>query len=221
MVNSVKVKKVTSDHLESSYCCMNEVPPGASWASALPASRNWFRDNMGKHVEGYHIVDGEKVIGHIYWETSERALIPYDIEPKVACIYCTWVLRDYLHKGYGRMMFDRMKDDLKKQGYKGILVDATGFKEFMYYELFAKQGFRVIKEHDHFKLMYFPLLKQTVEAEPMKPRYKPSEDKVEVTLFYNFSLCPVGAYMYDLYKRVAKGFGDKVKIVEIKITLKQ
>ena len=213
----MRVEKVTLDDLESSYCCMSETPPGVSWVSALPESKKWFRDNLGKHIEGYHILDGDKVVGHIYWEASEKALIPYKIEPKVAYIYCTEMLRDYQHKGHGKMMFDHMKDDLKKQGYKGILVDATSFKEFMHHELFAKQGFTVIKEHEPFKLMYCPLLKQKIEAEPMKPSYKPSEDKVEITLFNNF-FCPVGAYMYGLVKKVAKGFGDKVKIVEIKIT---
>jgi len=213
----MRVKKVTLDDLGSSYCCMNEVPPGVSWASTLPESKKWFKDNLGKHIEGYHILDGDRVVGHIYWETSEKALIPYKIEPKVAYIYCTEMLRNYLHKGHGRMMFDYMKDDLKKQGYKGILVDATNFKGFMYHELFEKQGFRVIKEHEPFKLMYFPLLTQKVEAEPMKLSYKPSADKVEITFFDNF-FCPVGAYMYGLVKKVAQGFGDKVKIVEIKIT---
>lgn len=65
--------------------------------------------------------------------------------------------------------------------------------------------------------MYFPLLKQTVEAETLEPNYKPSRDKVEVTFFNNF-FCPVGAYMYQLFKKVARGFGDKVKMVEIEAT---
>ena len=213
----MKVKKVTSDDLESSYCCMTETPPGAAWSQGLPETKKWFRNNLGKHVEGYHLLDGDKVIGHIYWETSEKALIPYKIEPKVAYIYCTEMLHNQMHKGYGKIMFDYMKDDLKKQGYKGIMVDATSIKEFMYYENFTKQGFRVIKEHDPFKLMYFPLLKQTVEPEPLKLNYQPSRDKVEVTLFSN-SFCPVGAYMYQLFKKVAQGFGNKVKIVEIEAT---
>jgi hypothetical protein len=213
----MKVKRVTLDDLESSYCCITEVPPGASWSQGLPESRKWFENNLGKHVEGYHLLDGNKVVGHIYWETSEKALVPYRIEPKVACIYCTEMLHDYVRKGHGKEMFDYMKDDLKRQGYKGIIVDATNFKEFMHYEHFTKQGFKVIKDHDPFKLMYFPLLKQTVETEPLEPNYKPSRDRVEVTLFNNF-FCPVGAYMYQLFKKVAQGFGDKVKIVEIEAT---
>lgn len=52
LVDGMKVKKVTSDDLESSYCCMTETPPGASWSQALPESKKWFRNNLGKHVEG-------------------------------------------------------------------------------------------------------------------------------------------------------------------------
>jgi len=214
----MQVKKVTLSDLEATYCCMGELPPGASWAETLPESRAWFKINMGKHVEGYHLLDGEKVVGHVYYETSERALLPFETEPRVAFIYCTEMLRDCMHKGYGKMMFDHVKDDLKKQGFKGILVDATEFKEYMHYEHFLKKGFKVIKEHAPFKLMYFPLTKESVNVKLLELNYEPSRDKVEVTLFKNF-FCPVGAYMQHLIKRTAQGFGNKVKIVEIEATL--
>jgi len=214
----MRVKRVTLGDLGATYCCMGELPPGHVWAEAVPESREWFKTNLGKHVEGYHLLDGDRVVGHVYYETSERALSPYEIEPKVAYVYCTEMLRDYMHKGYGKVMFDYVKDDLRKQGFKGIMVEATGFKEYMFYEHFLKQGFIVIKEHGLFKLMYFPLTKENISVEPLDLNYKPSKDKVEVTLFNNF-FCPVGAYMYHLIKKVAEGFGDKVKVVEIEGTL--
>jgi N-acetylglutamate synthase-like GNAT family acetyltransferase len=215
----MQVRKVTLKDVGASYCCMSETPPGVSWAEHLPESRKWFKENLGKHVEGYHILDDEdKVVGHMYYASSEKALVPFETEPKVAFIYCTEMLRDYMRKGYGKMMFDYVKSDLKKQGFKGILVDATDFQEYMHYSHFAKQGFKVIKEHGPFKLMYFPLSKEKVEAKPLELNYKPSKDKVEVTLFKNF-FCPVSAYMHHLIKKVARSFGDKVKVVEIEPTL--
>ncbi len=210
----MQVKKVTLGDLEATYCCMSELPPGHSWVEVLPESRELFKTNLGKHVEGYHVLDGDKVVGHIYYATSEKALLPYKIESRVACIYCTEMLKDYMHKGYGKMMFDYMKNDLKEQGFKGIMIPATDFKEFMHYELFLKQGFKVIKEHKPYKIMYFPLTRERINVKILDLDYKPSKDKVEVTLFNNF-FCPVGAYMYHLVKKVAQSFGDKVKIVEI------
>lgn len=218
-MHGMRIEKVTEHCIEACYCCMTETPAGVSWTQTLPESKKWFKSNLGKHVEGYHLVEGNRVVGHIYWETSDKALLPYRIEPEVACIYCTEMLRNHMHKGYGKMMFDYVKEDLRKKGYKGIIVDATSFKEYMHYEHFQKQGFRTMKEHGPFKLMYFPLLKQTVEVEPLELNYRPSKDKVEVTLFDNF-FCPVGAYMYRLFKKVAQGFGDKVKLVEIQATPK-
>lgn len=215
----MQVKKVTLDDSEATYCCMNEVPPNVSWAEALPESREWFEANLGKHVEGYHLLDGNKVVGHIYYATSENALVLYEIEPGVACVYCTEMLREYMHKGYGRMMFDYMKNDLRKQGVKGIIIPATDFKEWMHYELFLKQGFRVILEHPPYKVMYFPLTKESLSVKVLPLNYTPSKDQVEVTLFNNY-FCPVGAYMYNLIKKVAQSFGDKVKVVEIEATLK-
>lgn len=213
----MKVRKVTQDDLEATYCCMSEVPPNVSWTDFLPESRKWFKANIGERVEGYHLVDGSKVVGHIYYAASENALVPYEIEPRVACIYCTEMLRDYMHKGYGRMMFDHMKDDLKKQGFKGIMLPATDFKEWMHYELFLKQGFKVVKEHPPYKAMYLPLTKESITIKVLDLNYTPSRGKVEVTLFKNF-FCPVGAYMYLLIKKIAQSFGDKVKIVEIDAT---
>lgn len=115
-------------------------------------------------------------------------------------------------------MFDYMKNDLKEQGFKGMMIPATDFKEFMHYELFLKQGFKVIKEHNPYKIMYFPLTRERINVKILDLNYKPSKDKVEVTLFNNF-FCPVGAYMYHLVKKVAQSFCDKVKIVEIEGTL--
>jgi len=214
----MQVKKVASRDVEASYCCMSETPPRVSWAEFLPESRKWFKQNLGKHVEGYHILDDGKVVGHIYYASSENALVPFETEPKVAFIYCTEMLHDYMRKGYGKMMFDYAKNDLKKRGFKGILVDATDFQEYMHYSHFVKQGFKVVKEHKPFKLMYFPLLKDKVDIKMFELSYKPSKDKVEVTLFKSF-FCPVSVCMYHLIKKVAKSFGDKVKIVEIEPTL--
>lgn len=213
----MKVKRVTLNDLEVTYCCMSETAPGVSWADAMPESRKWFKANLGKHVEGYHLLDGNRVVGHIYYATSEQASLPIETEPKVAVIYCTEMLHDYMHRGYGKTMFDYVKADLKKQGFKGILVDASDIKEYMYYEHFLKQGFKTIKEHPPFKLMYYPLKKDSVKVRLLELNYKPSKDKVEVTLFKNF-FCPVGAHMYQLMKEAARSFGDKVKIVEIEAT---
>ena len=212
------VKKITASDLDKTYCCIKEMPPGATWANGLPESRTWLRKNLGKYVEGYHLLDDDEVVGHIYYASSEKALIPYEIEPGVACIYCSEMLRDYAHKGHGRMMFDYMKNDLKKRGFKGIMVPATEIKEFMHYKQFEKQGFKTIMEHSLFKIMYFPLTKQTIKVKPISLNYKPSKEKVEVTLFGNF-FCPVGSHMYHLVKETAQSFGDKIKIVEIEATL--
>lgn len=215
----MQVKKVALEDLGATYCCMSEVPPEVSWPKAVPESREWFGANLGKHVEGYHLLDGDRVVGHIYYAPSEKALVPYEIELGVACIYCTEILREYMHKGHGRMMFDYMKNDLKKQGFKGLMVAATNFKEWMHYVLFLKQGFHTIEEHPPYKAMYFPLAKERITIKAIGLNYLPSRDKVEVTLFKNF-FCPVGAYMHQLIKRVAQSFGDKVRLVEIEATLK-
>jgi GNAT superfamily N-acetyltransferase len=215
----MRVRKVTLSDIEQTYCCIDDNPPGVSWADYRVESRKWFKKNLGKHVEGYHLLDDDKVVGHIYYSRSEKAIVPFEIEPNVAFIYCTEVLHDYMRKGYGRMMLEYAKNDLWKMGFKGILVDASTLQQYMNYELFAKLGFKLVAEHHGmWRLMYLPLSKQKVEVKPLNLNYTPSKDKVEITLF-KFPFCLVAVYMQDLYKKVASSFADKVKIVEIEPTV--
>lgn len=58
-----------------------------------------------------------------------------------------------------------------------MIVDATDFKEYMHYEHFFKQEFKTIKEHGPFKLMYFPLTKESVHVKILELNYQPSRDK--------------------------------------------
>ena len=209
------VKKVGLDDIQSSYRC---IQMHSSFAEGLPASREWFSINLGKSVEGYHLLDGDKVVGHIYYSMSEGALVSYKVEFGIACIYCTWLQNTHLNKGYGKMMFDYMKRNLKSCNVKGIMIAATDFKEWMYYRLFLKQGFHVVEEHLPYKVMYFPLTKKEITVKMLALNYTPSKDKVEVTLFKNF-FCPVSPLMYRRIEKVAKSFGGKVKIKKLDGTL--
>lgn len=214
----MKVEKLTYEGVEKSYPCMHNLSPQfAFWENFVPQSQQWLRDNLGKHVEGYHLLQREDVIGHIYYAPADKALVTFKTEPRVAIIFCVWLERKHRGKGYGRQLFDAFKEEMRKQGYKGILVDTTDFPDFMHHSHFEKQGFRVIKEHGAFKFMYFPIIKDKVAVTPIELKYKPGGKKVEVTMFNNF-FCPVGVAMYHKIKKVAKTFGDKVKIVEIEAT---
>ncbi len=216
--NRMKVKKVTAEDISSTFCCAKEFPLGTDWIKYLPDAREWLKANLGTCIEGYHLLDGDNVVGLVYWARSENALVPYIVEPGVACIYCTELLSSYKHKGHGRMMMNYVKNDLKQQGFKGIFVPATNFEVYMFYKDFEKQGFNIIKEHPPIKVMYYPLKKEDIEVSIVELNYKPSTDKVEVTLFRNF-MCPVNVSMYRMIKEVAESFGDKVKIVELNATL--
>lgn len=91
----MQVKKVNSTNMRATYCCISAQSP---YAEGLSESKEWFEANMNEHVEGYHLLDGEKVVGHMYFAMSGKALLPYDIELGVACIYCTYLLQDICTK---------------------------------------------------------------------------------------------------------------------------
>jgi len=196
------------------YPCATEAPR-PFWADGLELSRSWFAESLGKHVEGLHVEENGRVIGHIYWAPSERALVPYRTEPGVAWIYCEWIQRSHQERGYMRALFSAFIEHLKDEGYKGVLVGATDYEGYMHHSHFAKRGFRVIREEGGGKLMYLPLSKAEVEVEPLVENI-PVEGKAPVeVLVIGSQFCPVGAATVVYLRKVAAELGDKVALVEV------
>ncbi|MEA3350447.1 MAG: GNAT family N-acetyltransferase, partial [Chloroflexota bacterium] len=109
---------------QNAYCCMTEVP--TPWPQALCQCREWLAANLGKYVEGYHLrLSTGEVIGHLYFAMSEQALFPYELESDVGILYCDWVQQNYQGMGFGKRLFDTFVDDMRQEGAKGILVEAT------------------------------------------------------------------------------------------------
>ena len=190
-------------------------PRGRFGADGLELSREWFAENLGRHVEGFHVGEDGEVIGHIYWAPSERALVPYRTEPGVAWIYCEWIQRPHQGRGYMRALFSAFIEHLKGEGYKGVLVGATDYEGYMHYSHFANRGFRVIREEGGGKLLYLLLSQAEVEVEPLAENI-PVEGRAPVEVLMIGSLfCPVAAATVLYLRKVAAEFGDRVSMVEL------
>jgi len=185
-------------------------------AGGLPLSRAWFADNLGKHVEGWHLeTDDGQVIGHLYWAPSEKALVPYAIEEKVAFLYCEWIQRQWQGQGHMRRLFGAFLGFLREESYKGVLVDGTEIEEYMHHSHFAKRGFQVIREARGGKLMYLPLSQPTVCVEPLPPRITREGTAPVEVLIIGSLFCPVGASAVLGIRKVAAEFGDRVAVKEV------
>jgi len=194
------------------YPCATE-SPRPFWADGLELSRSWFTENLGKHVEGFHLEEGNKIIGHIYWAPSERALVPYWAEPGVAWLYCEWVQQAYRGQGHMRELFSAFLEHLRGEGYKGVLVGATDYEGYMHHAHFAKRGFHSIEGYDG--LMYLPLKQASVGVEPLGAKVG-REGRASVEILVIGSLfCPVGAAAVLYLRKVAADFGDRVALREV------
>ncbi len=197
------------------YPCATESPT-PFWADGLTLSREWFARNLGRHVEGFHLEDDAgRVIGHIYWSPSERALVPYRIEEGAAFLYCEWVQRPYQGRGGMRMLFEAFTAFLQEEGYKGVLVDGTELEGYMHYHHFLKRGFRVIRETDGGKLMYLPLAQEVVHVEPLSPRVTREGTAPVEVLVVGSRFCPVGASAVLAVRKVAGEMGPSVAVREV------
>lgn len=194
------------------YPCATEAPR-PFWADGLELSREWFAENLGKYVKGFHLEEGEEVIGHIYWAPSEWALVPYHTEPGVAWLYCEWIQRAYRGRGYMRALFSAFLEHLKAEDYKGVLVRVTAYETYMHHSHFTKRSFRMIEGGNG--LMYLPLTQESVEVEPLKTKVR-REGTVPVEVLVIGSLsCPVGATAVLYLRKAAAEFGDRVALREV------
>ena len=214
----VVVKRLEKDDdALRAYCCMTEVP--TPWPKALCECRDWVVENLGKHVDGYHLqLKAGDVIGHLYYAPSEQALFSYKVEPGVAILYCEWIQQRYQKRGFGTCLFETFLTALKQENAKGVLVEATDIEGQMYYGHYLSRGFKIVHEADHHKLLFLPLSAEQVAYHRRQPRIQPRRRlPVEIHLFRGF-LCPYEVSTQLLVRDMAQEFGDRVRIQEVWLT---
>lgn len=218
MSDRVVVKRLRSDEdADQAFCCMSEVP--TPWPQALRVCRAWVSQNLGRHVEGYHIQDADgTVVGQLYYAPSDRALVPYEVEHGAAVMYCEWVQRRHQKRGWGRQIFNAFERDMREQGYKGILVEGTDQEEMMHYRHYLARGFEIVYESGRRKLLYLPLNQPHIELRPLESRIQPRRGVPVEILILSGYLCPFEASTQVLLTEVAREFGDRVIIREEALT---
>jgi hypothetical protein len=213
----VTVHRLQRADAQQAYCCMTEAP--TPWPGALCACRDWMSQNLGRYVEGYHLrLAGGGVAGHLYYALSERALIPYKVESKVAVMYCEWVQQRYQKQGYGHFMFDTFVKDMEAWGAKGILVEATDIEGQMHMDHYLSRGFTVLLEQGHQKLLYRPISQTEIRVEALQRQIRPRTGVPIEILVLSGYMCPYEVATLMLLPGVAREFGDKVVLRQIALT---
>lgn len=202
---------------QQAYCCMTEVP--TPWPQALCQCREWVARNLGNYIEGFHMqLDNGEVIGHLYYALSEKALIPYEVEDGMGVLYCEWVQRGYQNKGLGKRLFGAFRDEMEREGVKGILVENTGTEREDQLKLYLGRGFGVVYESGSRILLYLPIDQSEVEFHPLQPRIQ-SRRGVPVEIFViGGYMCPYEASTLVLLQEVAGEFGDRVVLRQVPLT---
>jgi predicted GNAT family acetyltransferase len=197
---------------------MVEVP--TPWPEALQACRAWIAQNLGTLVEGLHLQDSAgNVIGHVYYASSERALIPYQVEDHVGVVYCEWIQRRHQGKGYARLLSEALIRYLDEGGYKGILVAATDDEQCMHYTHFVRRGFRPLQQAGSMRLMYYPLRQESVHVQPLELRITPRRKHPIELIVFTGGFCPYEASTSLSALQVAREFGDRLILKEVAVTV--
>ncbi len=202
---------------EQAFCCMTEVP--TPWPQALCVCRDWVAQNLHRHVEGYHAhtLDGE-VVGHLYFAASERAIYPYEIEPGAAVLYCVWVQRRYQGQGAGRALFNAFMQDLRAEGCKGILAEATNPESQVDWQRFRHGDPQIIYESSRHKLLYIALAQSSIKVTPFEPSVSPRRGApVEIVVLSGYT-CPIEVSTQLALLQVAQEFGPQVVLRQETLT---
>jgi GNAT superfamily N-acetyltransferase len=218
MVDQFVVKRLRSgEEAQEAFCCMSEIP--TPWPEALRVCRVWASENLGRYVEGYHIQDSDgTAVGQLYYAPSERALVPYQIEPGVVVMYCEWIQRSHQRQGLGRQLFDTFEAEMREQSCKGILVEGTDSDAQMHYGYYVSRGFEIIHEAGHRKLLYLPLHQPRVEVRSLERRIQPRRGVPVEILILSGYLCPFETSTQVLVLDVAREFGDQVVVRQEALT---
>jgi ribosomal protein S18 acetylase RimI-like enzyme len=212
------VKRLLSEkEAQDAFCCMSEVP--TPWPKAVGMCRVWAGQNLGRYVEGYHIQDASgSAIGQLYYAPSEKALVPYEIEPGAAVMYCEWIQRRFQKQGLGRQLFSAFEADMRKQACKGILVEGTDREQQMHYRHYLVRGFEIVYEAGHRRLLYLPLNQPKIRIRPLESRIQPRRGAPVEILVLNGYLCPFEASTQVLLMEVAREFGEQVVLRQEHLT---
>lgn len=202
---------------QKAYCCMMEVP--TPWPQALCQCRDWITDNLGRHVEGYHLeLQNGEVVGHLYYALSEQALFPYEVESGFAVLYCDWIQTRYQGKGFGRRLFDSFLSDMRGGGIKGVLVEGTDIEGQMHFEQYQKRGFKQVYTRGHSVLLYLPISEDEVEIMPVKGHIHHRKGVPVVIQILNGYMCPYDVSTQIILRQVAGEYGDQVIVKDTWLT---
>ena len=202
---------------QKAYCCMTEVP--SPWPIALCNCRDWVTENLGTYVEGYHLETRQgEVVGHIYFALSEKALVPYEIEPGACVLYCEWVQKRYQGHGWGRYLFDSFLSEMKIERMKGILVEATDREGSMHFSHYTGRGFKKILEHNQYILLYLPIITEQVAVTPLDLKLKPEKKGPVEILILNGYMCPYEAATLIDVRAIVPEFGEQVNLRDVWLT---
>ncbi|MBI5033558.1 MAG: GNAT family N-acetyltransferase [Chloroflexi bacterium] len=215
-LDDVVIKRLTEQDSQQAYCCMTEVP--TPWVDSLCVCRDWVSQNLHRYVEGYHALVNDRIVGHLYYAPSERALFAYDAEPGATVIYCEWVQRHYQGHGVAHKLFDTFVADLRNQSSKGILVECTDSESMMACHHYTVRGFQILHPSQHRKLLYLPLSQSSIKAQPLVPSIAVRRGMPIEILVLSGYLCPVDVSTQVQLIDIAREFGDQVVMRQERLT---
>jgi predicted GNAT family acetyltransferase len=210
----MEIAKLTPENIdEFAYPCMMKK---SRWIKNpehyRSISLSHLKKNIDRRINGIVAVESGRAVGHLFYGPLKGAGFPVRCdEEDINAVFCTFMDGKYSGEGIGKKMVEAVVDDLR--GTPGLLVLATGLKEYMPIQPFLKLGFRQILDGPFWKIGYHPIEKETVDVETYIPELE--WDYVKPFTFITGDFCPFLVHIREEQKTIANKFQDLLPVEEI------
>ena len=189
------------------------------WSDSHNIRKEKWMDFIGDNLNVIMKKEDDDYVGMIQYVPIEYGIAE---GKNMYFIQCIWVngydeaFGPKQKKGYGTELLGKAIEDVKSKGTDAIVAWTYKDDDWLPASWYERQGFKLIDTDQYYELLWMPFK----DVEPPKLiRRKPFQNfsKPTVSLFVN-GWCQSGNKLYDIALGIAKGYGDKIDILEYDTT---
>ncbi len=188
--------------------------------TAGPRRAEWIRTMKERGLGVKLAVDGDRTLGFIQFVPIEQGFAD---GRDAGFVHCIWVhghknkgVGDQRGKGIGKALLRAAEEEAKSRGMKSLVVWGLSLPFWMKASWFRKQGYKKADNNGGMVLLWKPFVPEAAPPKWIREKKRPEAGRgvVDITAFRH-GWCTSGNATFELAKRAAAEFGDKVRWTEI------
>jgi GNAT superfamily N-acetyltransferase len=214
----VKIRRLTPENLADVYCCVGDRKK--LFETEISEALTHLRGKLEHGWLAYAIYGGGKTpIGMAILVPPSDPLSPIAGEG-VYYLHCMDINKEFRKQGIGAEVAQKLSDDVKALGGKGLAVDCYG-DYWMPCAFFRKQGFEEVRDYSFHSLL-LKKINEDAEAEYVETSYRGDlpESGIQVDIQHPVT-CPFMIHNFRSAKNIVRRLEPKAELRERTISTKE